>query len=336
MPNDLCSTDNLAEQVKNGTGDFEAGSRPAEVPNAPRRSDPIQQVVPRVEKAVGERKTESEAKENAQMVILRVLLESREAMPLVALSKASELPRQTVRKSLVNLKGLGMVEVDQDGQWAITIEGEKWYQEVGHKTRDWVRSFCEGELEVEDYQVTLGASIPVTFHIPKLKDGSFILWKCLPNCGKCCRKLDRLPLTAGDIERLKRRFHYESFQEFTAKECNVAQSGKEVYNLLLEGAGFTLKRQIDEREDDGGKTTATCRFLNESSGCGIYQDRPTACRMWPFTAFGLDASLHIAYVPRNAAICPGFYLSKDVDRVRRTFTEEAETLATAYLKKDRP
>ena len=222
-------------------------------------------------RAVREKKTTNEAKENAQMVILRVLLESREAMTLIELSKASELPYQTVRKSLVNLKGLGMVKDNQDGQWAITIEGEKWYQEVGHKTREWVRSFCEGELEVEDYQVTIGASIPVAFHIPKLKDGSFILWKCLPNCGKCCRKLDRLPLTLGDMERLKRRFHYESFQEFAEKECNVVQSGKEVYNLLLEGAGFTLKRQVSEREDDGGKTTVTCRFLDESR-CSIHQD----------------------------------------------------------------
>ncbi len=311
----------MAKEVDGAPGNSEARSTFGEIPNASENSETAQQ-------------EQKSSKGESERKILKVLLESRSAMTVYELSKASELPDQLVSSGLVVLMREGMVKnTEYDDLWAVTFEGEKWYGDGGEMTPQWVRSFSKGELDVTDHQVTVGASIPITFHIPRLNDGSFILWKCLPHCGKCCRKLDGLPLTAGDMQRLKRRFHYESMEEFAGKECNVVDSGKQIYDLLMEGGGYTLKREIHEREGDFGKIIP-CRFLNASSGCSIYQDRPTACRVWPFTAFGLNTSLHIGYVPRNASICPGFYLSKDIEDMRKVFAEQANTLATAYLKKD--
>jgi Fe-S-cluster containining protein len=85
----------------------------------------------------------------------------------------------------------------------------------------------------------------------------------------CCSNID-ISLTPYDIVRLKRRLDITS-TEFLERYTVP-------YEMEKDGiAGVKLKPV------DGG---AACRFMGEE-GCGIYTDRPTACRYYPVALLSL-------------------------------------------------
>ncbi len=82
--------------------------------------------------------------------------------------------------------------------------------------------------------------------------------------GECCRKL-RLMLTPYDILRLRKRLGLSSgefIEKFTTMELKPPTYAPLLFLKMKEGS-------------DG-----ECPFLS-SSGCSVYQDRPSACRVYP-------------------------------------------------------
>lgn len=81
---------------------------------------------------------------------------------------------------------------------------------------------------------------------------------------ECCREL-RLLLTPYDILRLKKRLGLGA-REFIDQYCD------EVYDDKRHLPMIHLKMREDERR--------TCPFVSPE-GCGVYEDRPSACRIYP-------------------------------------------------------
>jgi Fe-S-cluster containining protein len=82
---------------------------------------------------------------------------------------------------------------------------------------------------------------------------------------RCCRRLD-LTLYPYDIIRLKSRLGISS-EEFLDRYCGVVQGSNPYFPSVI-------MRMLDNDEH-------TCPFLNEGSGCTVYEDRPSACRTYP-------------------------------------------------------
>lgn len=170
----------------------------------------------------------------------------------------------------------------------------------------------------------------VYFRLPKLADGRLLLFKCLPNCGNCCRNTDRLPLTYGDIERLAAKMD-KTVEEFMDTECNPVELEKDAVNWAQQFKTktrlITLKRSVDEKPENDGEHIP-CRFLNKSEKCTIYPVRPLACRIFPFTNYGVgERGLTIGFMTGpESKICPGFYLSKNFKQMRGVMEEEAQVM----------
>lgn len=79
----------------------------------------------------------------------------------------------------------------------------------------------------------------------------------------CCRSID-ITLTPYDILRLKNHFNMTS-EEFLA-----------VYTMPFEMDAHGMPG-VKIRPVDNG---TTCPFLDEESGCTVYEDRPTSCRYY--------------------------------------------------------
>jgi len=102
---------------------------------------------------------------------------------------------------------------------------------------------------------------------PQMLDGSKVIqFRChrgVSCWNACCSNID-ISLTPYDILRLKKRLGITS-TEFLAEYTHP-------YELEKDGiAGVKLKPV------EGG---TACRFMKEE-GCGVYEDRPTACRYYP-------------------------------------------------------
>jgi len=81
---------------------------------------------------------------------------------------------------------------------------------------------------------------------------------------QCCGDVN-IALTPYDVIRLKNRLQISS-GEFISKYCLVPFSREQKFPVVL------LKMQDNERK--------SCFFVSEE-GCGVYEDRPWACRMYP-------------------------------------------------------
>ncbi len=93
---------------------------------------------------------------------------------------------------------------------------------------------------------------------------SFSCHKDLACFNTCCRK-KYLPLTPFDVLRLKSALNLSS-DEFLARHTGYR---------LDQDSGFPII-SLNMRND----SEALCPFVT-SEGCGIYSDRPTACRLYP-------------------------------------------------------
>jgi len=103
--------------------------------------------------------------------------------------------------------------------------------------------------------------------LPEMLDGSkTIRFRCHRNVGcwnACCSNID-ISLTPYDILRLKRRLDLSS-TEFLERHTVP-------YELEKDGIAGVKLRPVE-----GG---TACRFMTPE-GCGVYGDRPTACRYYP-------------------------------------------------------
>jgi len=85
--------------------------------------------------------------------------------------------------------------------------------------------------------------------------------------GKCCHDVS-IVLTPYDALRMKRGLGIDS-SEFL-----------EQYTLRLQNAEQKFPVVILKMQDEAQNPSKPCQFLSER-GCGIYRDRPWACRMYP-------------------------------------------------------
>lgn len=83
---------------------------------------------------------------------------------------------------------------------------------------------------------------------------------------QCCRDIN-IPLTPVDVLRLSRRLELDT-GVFLARHA-LSPFSKDL-NLPV--------HFLKMREDDPQKR---CPFLDEEKGCGVYEDRPWSCRMYP-------------------------------------------------------
>jgi Fe-S-cluster containining protein len=100
----------------------------------------------------------------------------------------------------------------------------------------------------------------------QLTDASVIQFRCHPEVAcfnRCCQQID-ITLTPYDLLRLKHRL------ELTSQQLLAA------YTVPFEMDGDGLPGVKLRTEDD----SPCCLFLTDG-GCGIYADRPTACRYYP-------------------------------------------------------
>ncbi len=100
----------------------------------------------------------------------------------------------------------------------------------------------------------------------QLTEQAVIQFRCHPGVAcfnRCCEQID-ITLTPYDLLRLKRRLGLTSQQLLAA------------YTVPFEMDGDGLPGVKLRTEDD----TPRCLFLTDE-GCGIYADRPTACRYYP-------------------------------------------------------
>jgi Fe-S-cluster containining protein len=119
----------------------------------------------------------------------------------------------------------------------------------------------------------------VEMQLPVTEEGKALIWKCRPNCGRCCfpRALSVLP---RQLEPLVKQGAVE----------------KPVHWLMMQ------QIQVEPFQ--------RCPFLQEDLKCRVYADRPHSCRLYPFQ---YDEDRHLGYLANSPRMCPGFYLADDVD-----------------------
>jgi Fe-S-cluster containining protein len=110
-------------------------------------------------------------------------------------------------------------------------------------------------------------SFPESPVLPEMMNGSKVIrFRCHRNVAcwnACCSNID-ISLTPYDILRLKRRL------DLTATE--FLERYTVPYEMEKEGIAGVKLRPVE-----GG---TACRFMGPE-GCGVYADRPTACRYYP-------------------------------------------------------
>lgn len=122
------------------------------------------------------------------------------------------------------------------------------------------------------------------FDVPTTDEGKLVLWRCLPNCGRCCfpSALSVLPQQAEGMK---------------------ARGAK-----VLESTPPNMPQLEEPR--DGHR----CPWLAEDMRCSAYDDRPHSCRMYPFQ---YTEEKKVGYIPSELSVCPGFYLADNIDAATR-------------------
>lgn len=152
----------------------------------------------------------------------------------------------------------------------------------------------------------------------RLDDGDTFRFQCLSNLdcfNLCCRNLN-LFLYPYDVVRLKNKLNISS-DEFLDKYVDV----------VLREASFFPEVLLHMSE---GKEK-TCPFLTES-GCGVYPDRPDACRMFPLE----QGAIYEAKTKKVKAVYffrpPDFCLGQHEKREWTTHTWKDDQNAVLYNK----
>jgi Fe-S-cluster containining protein len=122
------------------------------------------------------------------------------------------------------------------------------------------------------------------FNVPMTDEGKLVLWRCLPNCGRCCfpSVLSVLPKQAEGMK---------------------ARGAK-----VLELTPPTMP-QLEEPRDG-----RRCPWLTKDMRCDAYDDRPHSCRLYPFQ---YTEEKKVGYIKSELSVCPGFYLADEIDAATR-------------------
>ena len=199
--------------------------------------------------------------------------------------------------------------------------------------KDWdvdpiLRQFMLGKINnVSDFPVKVK---DVVFHVPYLdSEKKYILWKCFwPDCHNCCDRQGRLPLTSDDLITIGKGLKYHKTSDFIKNETitvTYQEQGPSVQSTTM--TTINLKRKTDETPQDDG-THISCRFLDEKGGCSMHPDRPGVCYLYPFSTW-LENERGMARVHATFQFtgdCPGFYLSENLDEMKKEFQEYSKII----------
>ena len=97
-------------------------------------------------------------------------------------------------------------------------------------------------------------------------------------CANCCKSIPPM-LSSRDIKRISRR---------------LSMSPKE----------FSLKYTIVDEDGDTVISSSPCPFLQSDNKCSIYEDRPSACRLYPHSGEQMFLQ-NLSHHKRNMKYCPG-------------------------------
>ncbi len=100
---------------------------------------------------------------------------------------------------------------------------------------------------------------------------------CL-QCANCCKTIPPM-LSKRDIKRIAQR-------------------------LGMSRVAFMEKYIIVDEDGDAVINTSPCPFLQADNKCGIYEDRPAACRLYPHSGDYLFYE-NLQHHKRNMKYCPG-------------------------------
>lgn len=147
------------------------------------------------------------------------------------------------------------------------------------KNLDTIRRITkENENENQRFRLFLKAQIPekVDKIVAALDSEIKESIDCL-ECGYCCKNL-QIPLSEEDIPRL------------AAMEKISAEEYRDIYTT------------IDHSDDLHYMNSSPCRYL-DGNFCTIYENRPTACRAFPYT-HQQDFTIRTMMMIENASFCP--------------------------------
>jgi Fe-S-cluster containining protein len=145
------------------------------------------------------------------------------------------------------------------------------------------------------------------------------VFRCLPNCGKCCSRLRNQHLEESAIEygrnrtRLARKGLYllaeASEVTILLEEWEVGWMRDRAAKIGVEFLPTPHMVVIDSLCDDmivlsWNLGHATCPFLQADLHCGIYDLRPLLCRSFPLDATLQGDALSVVYLGRD--LCPAF------------------------------
>jgi uncharacterized protein len=128
----------------------------------------------------------------------------------------------------------------------------------------------------------------------RLKEEDSFKFGCHPGVScfnKCCSDIN-IFLTPYDVIRLKNRLDMDS-EEFLTRHTLMPIEEKQHYPVIM------LKMQ----DNDG----LTCPFVDQKTGCTVYEDRPWPCRMFPIgKASPKSEDAHPFYFKMTEDVCVGW------------------------------
>lgn len=142
----------------------------------------------------------------------------------------------------------------------------------------------------------------LNFYIPHLEDGNYLLWRCIPSCGKCCYPA-YLALLPRDVSNLAFKTGLNE-ADFLITQTHPA-------DLKDRGPMPILKHPVKKER---------CQWLNKSEKCVIYSLRPHPCRVYPFN----HKSINVGYLQDSLDLCPGYYPDKSWRGMADTLLEVAD------------
>jgi hypothetical protein len=137
--------------------------------------------------------------------------------------------------------------------------------------------------EAEDYRFRLHLKTTLNLSNEELdavvRETTDAVWKQIDctTCAHCCRTL-QIVVDRKDIERLAARFNL-SVRNFSRRYIAVAEDKTKHFSAV------------------------PCPFLGQDNRCTVYEDRPQACRDYPYLYEDHFRSRTLGMIA-NAAVCP--------------------------------
>lgn len=151
-----------------------------------------------------------------------------------------------------------------------------------NENEDWrFRAYLKGELDLSNEELDA-----------VVKETTDEVWKQIDctTCAHCCKTLE-IVVDNKDIARLAQHFNI-SAREFTNRYVKVTEDKTKIFSSL------------------------PCPFLGEDNRCTVYEDRPFACREYPYLYEEHFRSRSMSMIA-NAACCPIVF--NVWDRLKRQF-----------------